>query len=91
MRPIDGLELVRRTRALSPDRPARAIALTGQSSGRQVDELPVPFDAHLVKPVEPQQLLYAVLYALQRPSVGDVDGTRNEPSGRPSTTPQGEA
>ncbi|MBX3426155.1 MAG: response regulator [Pirellulales bacterium] len=55
---IDGLEVARRIRAAELPRPVRLVALTGY--GRAVDREAVfaaGFDEHLVKPVDPDELV----------------------------------
>jgi CheY-like chemotaxis protein/anti-sigma regulatory factor (Ser/Thr protein kinase) len=55
---LDGYEVARRLRALKKDRTFRVIAVTGwgQASDRQKSQ-EAGFDLHLVKPVDPNELL----------------------------------
>jgi PAS domain S-box-containing protein len=58
---LDGYEVARRLRALPPERPFRIVAITGW--GQQADReksRAAGFDLHLVKPVDPQDLLQAI-------------------------------
>jgi CheY-like chemotaxis protein len=59
----DGYSLLRRVRALSPEQGGRtpAIALTAYASGDdRARALAAGFEAHVTKPVEPQELAAAV-------------------------------
>lgn len=61
----DGYELLRRLRSLYPEDQIPAIALTAYASeSRREKSLQVGFQQHLTKPVEPQQLVAAVLSAI---------------------------
>jgi len=63
---IDGVEAIRRVRALSP--PLGRIAIIGVS-GRDEDEVPARAagaDAFLLKPVSPRALAIALLEATRR-------------------------
>jgi len=61
----DGYELLERMRSLYPDRQIPAIALTAYAGeARRTTSLQAGFQQHLTKPVEPEQMVKAILYAM---------------------------
>lgn len=55
---MDGYEVARRLRAATPPFQGKLIALTGYGQQQDVDKaMGAGFDAHLTKPVEPDELL----------------------------------
>jgi two-component system CheB/CheR fusion protein len=87
---MDGLEVARRIRAMPRHSGARLIALTGygQASDREATRQ-AGFDYHLVKPVQPAELLRAL--AEVRSSTASLASDRTAASARSDVPPPGSA
>ncbi len=80
---MDGYQVARQVRASPQGRGVRLIALTGYGGSQQRQQaLEAGFDLHLVKPVDPDELIKALQEGFSRGDPSTSSAPRGEPAGQ---------